>query len=133
MEYILIPVAPVGVRMTQSVNSGVTSGKGSPVSVNSDVTLTCKTSSSSNPPVSLGWTRDGSTVTDGVTRGTEDGDHNAKVSMSQLRFRAQKQNNGNVYVCRVTTMTHLNDQTTLNITCNKCSYMVNCILTLKKI
>ena len=119
--------------MTQSVNSGVTSGKGSPVSVNSDVTLTCKTSSSSNPPVSLGWTRDGSTVTNGVIRGTEDGDHNAKVSTSQLRFRAQKQNNGNVYVCRVTTMTHLNDQTTLNVTCNNCSYMLNCILTLKKI
>ena len=87
------------------------------VDVNSDVTLTCKTSSSSNPPVSLGWTRDGSTVTDGVTPGTEDGDHNAKVSTSQLRFRAQKQNNGNVYVCRVTTMTHLTDQTEINVMC----------------
>ena len=103
--------------MTQSENSGGISGKGSPVSVNSDVTLTCKTSSSSNPPVSLGWTRDGSTVTDGVTPGTEDGDHNAKVSTSQLRFRAQKQDNGNVYVCRVTTMTNINNKTTMNITC----------------
>ena len=119
--------------MTQSVNSGGTSGKGRPVSVNSDVTLTCKTSSSSNPAVSLGWTRDGSTVTDGVAPGTEDGDHNAKVSTSQLRFTAQKQNNGNVYVCRVTTMTHLTDQTTLNVTCNDCSSMRNCILTLNKI
>ena len=119
--------------MTQSENSGGTSGKGSPVSVNSDVTLTCKTSSSSNPLVSLGWTQDGSTVTDGVTPGTEDGDHNAKVSTSQLRFIAQKQNNGKVYVCRVTTMTHLTDQTTLNVTCNNCSSMLNCILTLKKI
>ena len=103
--------------MTQSVNSGGTSSKGSPVSVNSDVTLKCETSSSSNPPASLGWTQDGSTVTDGVTPGTEDGEHNAKVSTSQLRFRAQKQENGNLYVCRVTTMTHLTDQTTLNVTC----------------
>ena len=115
--------------MTQSENSGGTSGKGRPVNVNSDVTLTCKTSSSSNPAVSLGWTRDGSTVTDGVTPGTEDGDHKAKVSTSQLRFRVQKQNNGNVYVCRVTTMTHLTDQTTLNITCNNCSSMHNCKVT----
>ena len=62
------------------------------------------TSSSSNPLVSLGWTRDGSTVTDDVTPGTEDGDHNAKVSTSQLRFRAQKQNKKTlilieIYVC----------------------------------
>ena len=118
-------VSPSGVSITQSPTSGV--------DVNTDVTLTCKTSSSSNPPVSLGWTQDGSTVTVGVTRGTEYGDHNAKVSTSQLRFRAQKQNNGNVYVCRVTTMTHLTDQTTLNVTCNNCSYMLNCIHTLKKI
>ena len=102
-------VSPSGVSITQSPTSGV--------DVNTDVTLTCKTSSSSNPPVSLGWTRDGSTVTDGVTPGTEDGDHNAKESTSQLRFRAQKQNNGNVYVCRMTTMTHLTDQTTLNVMC----------------
>ena len=100
---------PAGVSITQSPTSGVV--------VNTDVTLTCKTSSSSNPPVSLGWTRDGSTVTDGVTHATEDGDHNAKVSTSQLRFRAQKQNNGNVYVCRVTAMTHLTDQTKLNVMC----------------
>ena len=104
-----LPVSPSGVSITQSPTSGV--------ELNTDVTLTCKTTSSSNPPVSLGWTRDGSTVTDGVTPGTEDGDHNAKVSTSQLRFRAQKQDNGNVYVCRVTTMTHLTDQTTLNVMC----------------
>ena len=100
---------PISVSIRQSPTSGV--------DVNTDVTLTCKTSSSSNPPVSLGWTRDGSTVIDGVTHDTEDGDHNAKVSTSQLRFRAQKQNNGNVYVCRVTTMTLLTDQTTLNVVC----------------
>ena len=108
-------VHPSGLSITQSPSSGV--------NVNNDVTLTCKTSSSSNPPVSLGWTQDGSTVTDGVTPSTEDGDHNAKVSTSQLRFRAQKQNNGNVYVCRVTTMTHLTDQTVLNVTCNNYSFI----------
>ena len=80
------------------------------------VTLTC-TAGEANPTAQILWYRRLNHMKDSVEDSTEDGDCNSKISISNLTWAANREDNGVIYSCKVDGSNTLQEDNKININC----------------